>query len=243
MSMQRKLKAKVIDIINYSENVRLFRFKPEKRIPRFKSGQFLHLAIDPYDPSFNWPESRVFSIMNSPSRSEYIEILVSKVGKFTSRMFNEIKLNDNVWIKLAYGTFNFDDSINQNTVLIAGGTGISPFVSFLQYAIDNNLNPAIHLNYGVRNTDLIIVEDLIKEAEQKLPNFNYRIHVERIKGDGSKSNLLLGFLPVKDIVQNSLKVENPIFYLSGPPAMITSFDKELKDQGIESQNIKYDNWE
>ena len=243
MAVQRKLRAEIIEIISYSENVKLFRLKTEKRIPPFKPGQFLHLAIEPYDPSFNWPESRVFSIVNSPTRTDSIDVLVSKVGKFTTKMFQSLKESDVVWIKLAYGTFNFDESMDQNTVLIAGGTGISPFISFLQYAIDNNVNTAIHLNYGVRNSDLIIVEELIKEARQKLANFNYRIHVEKVNGDKSKLNLLSGFLPVKDIVKNSLKLENPVFYLSGPPAMISSFDKELQTQGIEQQNIKYDNWE
>ena len=37
-----------------------------RRCPLFKPGQFLHLAIDPYDGAGFWPESRVFSIASSP---------------------------------------------------------------------------------------------------------------------------------------------------------------------------------
>jgi len=243
MAVQRKLKASILSIHDYSENVKMFRLKADKRIPMFKPGQFLHLATDPYDPSFNWPESRVFSIVNSPTRKDYIDILVSKVGSFTTKMFKELKEGDQVWIKLPYGTFNFDESINHNTVLIAGGTGISPFISFLQYAIDKNINAAIHLNYGVRNQNLIIVEELIKEAELNLSNFNYRIHSENIDSDESGLRLQPGFLPVNDIIEESLKLDNPVFYLSGPPAMISTFDKELIKNGVGSQNIKYDNWE
>jgi ferredoxin-NADP reductase len=148
MAAIRKIPVSVKEIISYSDNVKLFRLLPKRRGIQFKAGQFLHLAIEPYDPSFNWPESRVFSIANSPTRVETVDILVSKIGEFTEELFNNVKVDDELWIKLPYGIFNFDESMDHDTVLIAGGTGVSPYISFLQYAIDKNLNPAIHLNYG-----------------------------------------------------------------------------------------------
>jgi len=243
MAVVRKIPVKVVEIIPFSDNVRQYRLEAQKSGIRFKPGQFLHFAIDAYDPSYNWPESRVFSIANSPARNQYIDILVSKIGQFTTKMFDSLKLGDEAWIKLPYGIFNFDESLANDTVLIAGGTGISPFVSFLQYAIDNKLNTAIHLNYGVRNTDLLIIQDLVKEAEQKLPDFNYKIYVEEEINNDFDLILNRGQLPVQEIVEDSLKLNQAVYYLSGPPAMITAFDEELKSKGIEQKYIKYDNWE
>ena len=122
--------------------------QPQKRCPRFNPGQFLHLALDPYDPSCQWPESRVFSIANSPTRRDKIKITYAVKGKYTSRKYNEIKKYDLVWIKLHYGTFTFDYTA-ENIVLIAGGTGITPFVSFLEYAIDKNIQLNNWLYYGI----------------------------------------------------------------------------------------------
>ena len=243
MAAIRKIPVSVKEIIPYSDNVKLFRLEPERHGIQFKAGQFLHLAIEPYDPSYNWPESRVFSIANSPTRVETVDILVSKIGEFTGELFNNVKVNDELWIKLPYGTFNFDDSMEQDTVLIAGGTGVSPYISFLQYAIDQNLNPAIHLNYGVKSEELIIIDDLIKEAVSKLPNFNYNLFVEEPTDNNNGLTITKGQLNVSDIVSDSLKLSNPVFYLSGPPAMIIAFDKELKKQGVSQQQIKYDKWE
>jgi len=244
MASQRKLKAVVKKILPYSDKVRKYILDSEKKLPRFKPGQFLHLAIDQYDPSFNWPESRVFSIANSPTRKDSIEILISKVGKYTERIFSEVKEGDEVWIKLPYGTFNFDDSANRNTVLIAGGTGISPFISFLQYAIDNKLNPTIKLYYGVRNTNLLIIDNLLNEATLKLADFSFKVYVEEMKSNGSGFiDYSRGILPVKAIIQDSLNLSNPVFYLSGPPAMILAFKRELENQGVEKESIKFDSWE
>ncbi|OQY05501.1 MAG: hypothetical protein B6I20_01080 [Bacteroidetes bacterium 4572_117] len=243
MAVVRKIPVEVVEIISFSENVRQYRLKPLKRGIRFKPGQFLHFAIDAYDPSSNWPESRVFSIANSPTRTEYIDILVSKIGEFTSKMFNTLQIGDEAWVKLPYGIFNFDESLEKDTVLIAGGTGVSPFISFLQHAIDKDLNPAIHLNYGVRNTDMLIIPDLVKEAKQKLPNFNYKIHVEDEINNNFGLKLESGQLPVSEIVEKSLALNDAVYYLSGPPAMIIAFDNELKAKGVAQNNIKYDNWE
>ncbi len=244
MAAIRKIPVTVIEIIPYSENVKLFRLEPQKKGIQFKAGQFLHLAIEPYDPSYNWPESRVFSIANSPTRVSTVDILVSRIGSFTKALFENVRLGDELWIKLPYGIFNFDESIDHDTVLIAGGTGISPYISFLQYAIDKNLNPAIHLNYGVRNTELVIIDNLIREAKSKLINFNYRLYIEENNGNSLEGlEFGKGQLPVKNIVEESLKLNSPIFYLSGPPKMITAFELELKKQGANAHQIKYDKWE
>jgi NAD(P)H-flavin reductase len=75
MSVPRKVLAVVTSLKKYRDNITMYRFKPEFRI-KFKPGQFLHLALDDYDPSYNWPESRVFSMANAPGK-DFIDILVS----------------------------------------------------------------------------------------------------------------------------------------------------------------------
>ncbi|MCF6241132.1 MAG: FAD-dependent oxidoreductase [Bacteroidales bacterium] len=158
-------------------------------------------------------------------------------------MFNELKTGDKLWLKLPYGIFNFDDSMEKDSVLIAGGTGISPFMSFLQFAIDKKLNPVIHLNYGVNKPGLIIIEDLIKEAAQKLHNFKYHLFIENTGTGNTDLEFSTGILDIQKIINNSLKLNEPVYYLSGPPAMIESFEKSLINAGIKAKNIKYDIWE
>jgi hypothetical protein len=64
---------------------------------------------------------------------------------------------------------------------------------------------------------LIIIEDLIKEAASKLNNFNYKLFVEQPDDDIQGLNIIKGQLQVKEIVADSLKLNKPMFYLSGPP--------------------------
>ena len=204
MSAPRKVKAVVTHLKEYKDGVTFYQLKPEFRC-RFKPGQFIHLALDNYDPSYNWPESRAFSIANAPG-SEDIHILVSPKGEFTNRMTNEISVGREVWIKLPYGVFNFRESSGKDVVLIAGGTGISPFISFLEDSLTNNLNyKSISLFYGVREPELLIFEERIREFEIQIKEFSYRLFCERINGNISMT-LEQGILPVKEIVNQTCRI-------------------------------------
>jgi len=242
MAAPLKIKARIEKIIKHKDGITFFKLAPEKKC-RFRPGQFLHLALDEYDPSFNWPESRVFSIANSPFRSDFIDILVSPKGNFTKRMVKELKVNDEVWIKLPYGIFNFDDAINSDCILIAGGTGISPFISFLESVIDAHPHfNSLNLFYGIRDKELIIFNDLLEECSKTVAGFEHTIFVENYT-DKNEKNIFKGILPVKEIVKTTINYKKPVYYLSGPKAMINAFDKELNKNNILQENIIYDNWE
>ena len=242
MAAPRKVKAIISDIRRFEGNVTLYSLVTEVAC-RFKPGQFLHLAIDPYDPSFNWPESRVFSIANAPDGGNNVEILISPKGAFTLRMINELKIGSQVWIKLPFGIFNFDAAANKNVVLIAGGTGISPFISFLHSQLTNPLPfQSLTMYYGVRNPGLIIFDSLLKECSKKIVGFKLHIYCESEMTDNHKS-LFKGILPVQEIVCNTSKITDLVYYLSGPVAMIGVFEKEMILHGIANHQILFDRWE
>jgi ferredoxin-NADP reductase len=241
MSVPRKVKAVVADLKKYRDDVTLYRLKPELPV-KFRPGQFLHLALDNYDPSYNWPESRVFSMADAPNK-EFIDILVSPKGNFTNRMISEISIGRQVWLKLPYGTFNFRGSAGKDVVLIAGGTGISPFISFLEdLAESTDEYRSISLFYGVRNSDLIIFEENFKRYVQEINSFQYKVYCEKINNKLSFS-IEQGILPIKELVDQTISFTNPVYYLSGPKSMIECFEKELKDKAIPEERIFYDKWE
>lgn len=242
MPAPRKIRAIVTDLKHYKDNVTWFRLKPDLRC-RFRPGQFLHLALDGYDPSFNWPESRAFSIASSPERQDHLDILVSPKGNFTQRMISEMVLGKVVWLKLPFGIFNFNDAVGRNVILIAGGTGISPYISYLEKLLDCGINyNELHLYYGVREQRLIIYKKLLSECKYQLENFHYNIFVEN-GNTGDDHNIEKGFMPVSEIVRATLSLEQSIYYLSGPKNMITAFNQTLKEKQIPDNKVIFDRWE
>ena len=237
-----KLPAEVENIIHHANGVKSFIMKSLKPCPYFKPGQFLHLAIDEYDPSFHWPESRVFSIANSPTRREKLRITFSVKGTFTQRMYEDVKEKDILWLKLPYGSFLFPED-EEEIVLIAGGTGITPFVSFLEYAIDNEIQTKIRLYYGVKSTKYLVFESLLHECGRALNNFKCHIFFETNASSNTFDIVSKGTLSIKTILSDTTINGNAIYYLSGPQEMIFSFKKELMMNDILGNKIIVDEWE
>src|SRR5436309_2050448 len=130
MPTTQKLACRVDRIVEHGERVYTIALRPERPAPRFRAGQFLHLALDPYDPSRFWPESRVFSIASGPAERELLQITYAVHGRFTTRMERELVEGAQVWVKMPYGDFVIEH--DSDVVLFAGGTGITAFTAFLQ---------------------------------------------------------------------------------------------------------------
>lgn len=242
MPSPRKLPAIVSEITEHAPGVYTLTLRPEGRTPPFRAGQFLHLAIDPYSPEGHWPESRVFSIANSPRRSETLKITYAVKGQFTRRMAAELVQGGTVWIKLPYGSFTLNPSETREVVLIAGGTGISPFVSFIESLCDEAPGARVRLFYGARQPEFFTHLPPIREAEEKIVGFQSHLFVEN-PGDSPDPALRVGRLDISTIWE---LVENPasaIYYLSGPPPMIRAFREQLHSRGVTPADVRVDDWE
>jgi len=239
-----KVKAVVSNIQSYGDGVYELLITPESIVPRYKAGQFLHLTVDPYDPAGGfWPESRVFSIANSWG-SEYIKIVYSIKGRYTSYMEKTLKVGSEVWLKLPYGDFVIQNVLEkyEHVVLIAGGTGISPFLPFLEQQIkDNTLKNKVHLFYGVRKNTHIIAIDVLNNSVKAGVKTQVFTELEEPRKD-VLFNISKGRLDIKSIT-DKVEIEKPVYFLSGPPIMIANFKEYMISNGISNERICIDEWE
>lgn len=239
-----KVAAKIGEIVEHSAELRSYILLPERRVPAFAPGQFLHLAIDPYEPGAHWPESRVFSIASSPSDRQRIRITISKQGGFTSRMFTEMQVGERVWLKLPYGSFCPNPDLPGRMVLIAGGSGITPFVSFLEWAVVERPAARIELHYGGRTADMLIYRPTIERCQRDgLQSLTAHYYVEQPPVDHiADPSLLVGRLSVEHIWGQLPEPESCQFYLSGPKVMIDAFRLGLLGLGASAESVLSDDW-
>ena len=166
MATAQKLRCQVTRLVDHGEHVYTVDLRPERPAPRFRPGQFLHLALDEYDPSGFWPESRVFSIASAPTQRDLLRISYSVRGRFTARMERELAEGGWVWVKLPYGEFIIEDT--SDIVLFAGGTGITAFTAFLD-GLTPAFRHAVVVAYGARSADLLIYRGLIEARAALIP--------------------------------------------------------------------------
>ena len=238
MPVPRKIRCAVTRFIDHGEQVYSIFLTPEKRLPRFLPGQFLHLALDPYDPSSFWPESRVFSIASSPSDQQCVRITYAVKGKFTARMEKELIAGKEVWVKLPYGEFIINNS--GDVVLFAGGTGITAFSAYL-VQLETDQENSITVFYGARKFDLLIYRSMIDHKVEICPKLNAWYYSEN--GHPKKDHEMRGKLSVKSAFNCLTKPLEKEYYLSGPPDMLQSLQSDLLKNNIPNERIKIDAWE
>jgi ferredoxin-NADP reductase len=228
MAVIKKYKAEVVEVQNYLPGIYTVLFRSGNGKFRYNPGQFLHLTLDNYDPCLPWPESRCFSIQSSPSE-EYLKITFSVKGGFTQRMAKELLPGREIWLKLPYGDIFDRNHPLENCIFIAGGTGVTPFLSlFRDSSFAFYTNPVLYL--GLRSEQYNIFKTELAMAVNLQPRFNVRtIYQDRD-----------GILDIESIYKTH---SDATYFLSGPPAMTKSFKAYLLGNGISENSVLTDDWE
>lgn len=244
MAVAQKLACSVETIVDHGGRVYTLSLRPERPAPRFRAGQFLHFALDRYDPTGFWPESRVFSIASSPESRELVRITYAVHGAFTARMERELKQGSHVWIKLPYGDFVIEGG--NDVVLFAGGTGVSAFTAYLE-ALPPRQAPAVVVAYGARTAPLLIYKDVVDRAAARVAAVEVIYFVEdgpipssRI---GDPARWLPGRVSVEAVWTQLPNPQSSDFYISGPPAMLKGIAGDLRARNVSAEAIHIDAWE
>jgi ferredoxin-NADP reductase len=230
VAVVRKIECTVLDVVDHGERVYTVELKPSVSVPRFLPGQFLHLALDPYVPGSFWPESRVFSIASSPDEHDRLLITFAVKGGFTTRMERELSPGRDVWIKLPYGEFVVDEA--RDAVLFAGGTGVTAFTAFLQ-SLSPEHAAKVQLFYGARTADLFVYGQLVEACARTVPSLRCSLVREETQG---RLDVGVAWPAIEAL-------HHPLFYLSGPPAMLAALGLQLQARGVSLESIRIDAWD
>jgi ferredoxin-NADP reductase len=236
MPPPQKLRCTVDDIVAHGDRVYTIVLRPERPAPRFRAGQFLHLALDGYDPTGFWPESRAFSIASAPAERNLLRITYSAQGAFTVRMEQQLARGREVWVKMPYGEFVIEP--RGEVVLIAGGTGITAFTAFLQ-----QLSPSdpcsVLLAYGARHPGLLVYREVVESCIARNRSVAALYFVEQ-NTDTRAIGGRVAVEPVWARVRSPLKAS---YFIAGPPLMLRNVEAELLLRNVPPDAIHIDAWE
>lgn len=194
-------------------------------IPKQRAGQFIFVRF-PSDRTLN--ESHPFTISSAP-HEDVLRVTVKASGDFTRALFDNLKAGMDAVVEGAYGLFDYKTD-GRNQIWIAGGIGLTPFLSFIR-AMDGNLNHDIDLYYTVRHKEEALFVDEIEAAAKKNPRL--KVHIRYSAIDGS--------LNIDDIVKNAGgSVTAHHIYMCGPLPMVQAFEKKFLALSVPASNIHYE---
>lgn len=196
-------------------------------------GQFVEVSI------FGVGEAPI-SVSSGPSSSSSFEIVVRRVGNVTSRLFR-MKPGDKLGIRGPLGNgFDVKSFEKKHLLLSAGGIGIIPMRSLIQYVVDDENRKKykdITILYGAKQpSEALFIEEF--EDWCKIDDAKCEITVDQcVEGDcwTGCTGLITTLYP--KIKLDKYDSENTIAVIIGPPIMYRYVIKCLETLGIPSENI------
>ena len=232
-----EFKTKIIEILNRVPGVKSFRFKKPDDVT-FLPGQWFFLEINTPKGTFKKP----FSFSSSPTEP-FLEFTKRLTGSDLSKyLCDEVKVGDEVFIRMPLGKLTFTGEYPK-IALLSGGIGITPFKSIIKYATDEKLKSDIVLFYSNGDEKSIIFKDELDTTEKDNPNF----HVIYTLTDNDEYLFNWtghkGFICDKSIQKHIPDYETRIFYVCGPPVMVTALVKILREKlDIKEEMIMVENF-
>ena len=243
MTTAVRFPATVTRIDRFGPDVATYHLTYTGRRLRFTPGQFLHLALNDYDPSRHWPDSRPLSIA-SGSASDTLRLTISRQGGFSRRVLDEVKIGDRLWLKGPYGELVVaPQQPGDRIILIAGGTGITPFCAFMEDLLSSSLarRNSVTLYYGARVPELLVYRELADRCAREVAGFSVVYYVEATE---RPTWVVGGRLDMDRIAADQDDPQKCLFYLSGPKLMIDAFSTRLKSHHrIAPERVLVDAWE
>ncbi|MEK6808745.1 MAG: xylene monooxygenase, partial [Nanoarchaeota archaeon] len=136
--------------------------------------------------------------------------------------------------------FIFNERINQDLILVAGGTGIAPFRSYIKYIIDKKLSNKVILFYSSKTPEDIIYYNEFKRLEKNHQNLKCVFTVTR--HESSSWEGFTGRIDENMLKKYVMNLSDKIFYSCGPASLVNDFVAILKSNNVKDEQIKTEKW-
>jgi predicted ferric reductase len=226
---------RVEKITGETHNVWTLRLAPAENRARFEffPGQFQFLTFYRGKRS----EEHPFTISSSPTQSGFVTSSIKESGDFT-RTIKEIRVDERVAIQAPFGRFSYVlHPKEHDLVFIAGGIGITPFMSMLRHMRDTNADKDILLLYAnVSKQDIVFREELDAIAAGKNPRLNvvYVLNNPTAEWLGERGSIDRGL--IQKHCQGDVRTRS--FYICGPPPMMTALIATVIELGVPSSRVR-----
>ncbi len=199
---------------------------PEGRRLNHAPGQFVQVSI------FGFGEAPI-SICSSPVDRDTFELTVRKVGKLTQRM-HQLGVGDKIGIRGPYGNgFDVDELKGKDMLMVAGGIGLAPLKSLIDYSIDKRADfGRVIIVYGTKSPqDILFPEEIEKWQAMEDVEFHMTVDNPDENWQGNTGVITTLIPPLH------LDVDNTVAAIVGPPVMYKFVIMSLKGKRIPDENI------
>lgn len=226
----RKFKCLVDSVDWETHDTFTLKLKPNKKL-NFKAGQFCFLRLNKDRLFARHP----FSLSSSPD-DDTLDFTIKLAGRFT-KIASKLKKGEEVMVDGPFGVFTSEDD-EDDLVFIAGGVGITPFMSMIRYYSGFDKKKNITLFYGCREKKDIIFKDKLDKIKGSWLKRFYTLSREK----NLPKDCVKGYVDKDLIIKNVKNLKDSTFYICGPELMKDKIVKTLLHLGVDRSNIKFESF-
>jgi len=182
-------------------------------------------------------DKHAFSIASSPTNKNSIIFGIKIQGLFTQGLL-QLKEGDELILFGPYGNFFYDAKKYSDLVMIAGGIGITPFFSALNYATDLKLPNKLALIYSTRTLSGATFFNEIKSLQKINPNISTLFSFTEETSVSEDKCVLCQRIDapiIKNFVGN---IQGKTFFLCGPGSFMKAMVTNLLSLGVAANQIE-----
>ena len=241
----------VTEIRKASPTSTTYRFSPVNgHVPVFQSGQYVNFYLAVGDSVL----TRAYSISSAPYEARlpepFFEVTIRHNAHYLvpDWFLENVKVGSVITAAMPFGQFHYEPLRDADHVVgIAGGSGITPFVSMAKEIAFGKIDIDLTIIYGsVRHTDIVCGDEL-EAARKAAPD---RIHLVHVMSDDDEWDGEKGFVTEEIIrkyaaeyaglTKDTDPAHGPSFFFCGPPAMFFMVDSIMKEMGVPMKRFRHD---
>ncbi len=203
----------------------------------FKPGQSVDVVLPDPPETDAEGNGRALSLASAPS-DPHLMVATRLRDTAFKRVLRAMPLGGQVLLDGPSGSFTLHKNPAKPAVFVAGGIGITPFFSILRQAARDRLPHRLYLFFSNRRPEDAPFLEGLEELARQNPNFHFVPTMTEMEKSQREWKGERGFLDRAMLTRHLPALQGPIYYLAGPPGMVTALRQVLTQAGADEDDIR-----
>ncbi|HMN20988.1 MAG TPA: FAD-dependent oxidoreductase [Ottowia sp.] len=204
----------------------------------FRPGQAMDVILPGAADSGSADARHTFSIVSAPHEPELVFATRMREGSVFKRALGALADGAPLQLDGPFGSLVLHRKPTRAGVLIAGGIGVTPFMSMLRHAVHVGSEQDLVLLYSNRRPEDTAFLAELQALARSNPRFRLLVTMTDMAHSSQAWDGATGLIDADFIRRAAEGLAEPIYYVSGPPAMVEAMRDTLEDAGVDEDDVR-----
>ena len=203
----------------------------------FKPGQAIELLLRRTPSADAENIGHAFSLVSAPFQDEITVATRMRNSEF-KRVLKALRTDALVQLEGPFGSLTLHSNRSRPAVFIAGGIGITPFMSILRQAAKEQLPQQLILLYSNHQPEDAAFLGELQQLAQRNKNFRLIATMTKMTESGHPWDGETGHVNEPMLRRVGSELSAPVYYVAGPSSMVQAMRQTLNHMGINDDDIR-----